>query len=317
MKKLLPLYVFVVTALVACNSSEPSQQIVGKIEKEETAIVAKVGGRLQKILVAEGDYVRQGDTLAILDIPELSAKKQQASGALTSAAAQYDMSKNGATANQLVQLKAKKQALQEQYNFAKKSAERLENLLRDSLIPVQQYDEVYAKMQGAHAQLVAVDAEINDVQNGVRMEQQQMALGQQQRAAGALHEVVIAEGEQYIIAPQDMMITTITLHQGELAIPGYTLFKGELPLSVSFRFSMPEKGIKNYVVQQKVRIEIRYNNQVINGKVKAIKPIGAYANLTNPYPDFDVQEVMYDVIIVPDDVEAAKEYINKSTVILL
>src|SRR5690606_24502074 len=91
--------------------------------------------------------------------------------------------------------------------------------------PQQQYDEVFAKYQGAQAQLIAVDAEIADVKNGVRLEQQTMALGQQDRALGALQEVAVAEKERYIIAPQDMKIDAVTLKLGELALPGYTLFK--------------------------------------------------------------------------------------------
>src|SRR5690554_8128678 len=106
------------------------------------------------------------------------------------------MAATGATQNQLKQLNAKKSALKEQYEFAKKSLSRMDALVKDSLIPQQQYDEVFAKYQGAQAQLLAVDAEIADVQNGVRVEQQMMALGQQDRASGALQEVSIAEKEQ-------------------------------------------------------------------------------------------------------------------------
>jgi len=316
MKKLLSGILLLSVTFTACQNKK-SPDIVGKIEKDELAVVAKVGGRIETILVKEGDVVHAGDTLAILDIPELSAKRQQAIGAVTSAEAQYKMTKKGATENQLTQLEAKRLALQEQYDFAQKSVNRLQSMLADSLIPVQQYDEVYAKFQGAKAQLIAVEAEISDVKNGVRIEQQQMALGQQERAIGALSEVSIAEGEQYIIAPQDMVITSITLHQGELAIPGYTLFKGELPLTTAFRFSLPESQIKNYTVNQVVEMKVVYTDTIVKGRIQLIKQTGAYANLTNPYPDFDIQEVMHDIIVIPEDVEAAKNLINKSTVILL
>ena len=51
-------------------------------------------------------------------------------------------------------------------------------MVQDSLIPQQTYDEAFAKYQGAKAQLAAVNAEIADVEHGVRIEQQMMALGQ-------------------------------------------------------------------------------------------------------------------------------------------
>lgn len=278
--------------------------------------MGKIAGRIDKILVQEGDFVKKGDTLAILDIPELEAKKAQAKGAVKSAAAQYDMSVQGATTNQLKQLNAKKAALTEQYQFAKKSLERLEIMVQDSLIPQQQYDEVYAKYQGAKAQIIAVDAEIADVNNGVRLEQQLMALGQQDRAMGALDEVAVAENEQYIIAPQDMKIETITLKLGELALPGYTLFKGSLNETTYFRFTVPESKVNQYAIGNEVFIDVVYKNVTIKGVIKNVKQIGAYANISTAYPDYDIQDPLYEVVVNPMDVNQAKELLAKSTVLL-
>lgn len=316
MKKSLIAFVLALSVASCSKKSNDNIPIQGKVERDELAIVGKIAGRIDKILVQEGDFVKKGDTLAILDIPELVAKKAQAKGAVKSAAAQYDMSVQGASANQLKQLNAKKAALTEQYQFAKKSLERLEIMVQDSLIPQQQYDEVYAKYQGAKAQIIAVDAEIADVNNGVRLEQQLMALGQQDRAMGALDEVAVAENEQYIIAPQDMKIETITLKLGELALPGYTLFKGSLNETTYFRFTVPESKVNQYEIGNEVFIDVVYKNVTIKGVIKNVKQIGAYANISTAYPDYDIQDPLYEVVVNPMDVNQAKELLAKSTVLL-
>lgn len=316
MKKSLIAFVLALSVVSCSKKSNDNVSIQGKVERDELAIVGKIAGRIDKILVQEGDFVKKGDTLAILDIPELAAKKVQAKGAVKSAAAQYDMSVQGASANQLKQLNAKKVALTEQYQFAKKSLERLEIMVQDSLIPQQQYDEVYAKYQGAKAQIIAVDAEIADVNNGVRLEQQLMALGQQDRAMGALDEVAVAENEQYIIAPQDMKIETITLKLGELALPGYTLFKGSLNETTYFRFTVPESKVNQYAIGNEVFIDVVYKNVTIKGVIKNVKQIGAYANIATAYPDYDIQDPLYEVVVKPMDVNQAKELLAKSTVLL-
>src|SRR5690606_36355083 len=95
--------------LIACGTNA-DKDLQGKVEREELAVVGKLAGRIETILVKEGDFVRKGDTLAILDIPEVSAKKAQAEGAVKSAQAQYQMATKGATQNQLKQLHAKKSA---------------------------------------------------------------------------------------------------------------------------------------------------------------------------------------------------------------
>ena len=135
----------------SCNQSKNKELLQGKVEKEQIAIVSKVPGKIIRLLVKEGDLVQKGDTLAILDIPEVDAKKSQAEGAVFSAKAQYNMAVKGATDNQIKQLEAKLMALREQYQFAQKSIKRLNNMLKDSLIPQQTYDETFAKYQGALA----------------------------------------------------------------------------------------------------------------------------------------------------------------------
>jgi len=76
------------------------------------------------------------------------------------------MAVKGATDNQIKQLEAKLMALKEQYQFAQKSIRRLNNMLKDSLIPQQTYDETFAKYQGALAQYNAVQAELDDAKKG-------------------------------------------------------------------------------------------------------------------------------------------------------
>ena len=313
MKKLL-VFIGICTMASCSNKSEVAKSIQGKIERDEIAVVGKLAGRIDKILVNEGDFVKKGDTLAILDIPEVDAKKAQAQGAVKSAEAQYEMSVHGATSNQLKQLNAKKAALNEQYQFAKKSLNRLEAMVKDSLVPQQQYDEVFAKYQGAQAQLIAVDAEIADVKNGVRLEQQTMALGQQDRALGALQEVAVAEKERYIIAPQDMKIDVVTLKLGELALPGYTLFKGSLPETTYFRFTVPESSISAYEIGTTVSVHVPYKKVDIAGIIQNVKQIGAYANIATAYPDYDIQDPLYEVTVRPTQLQDAKDLLAKSTV---
>jgi len=316
MRKLVIVFVSALLLAGCNNQSDVAKLIQGKVEREEIAVVGKIAGRINEILVHQGDLVKRGDTLAILDIPELAAKKAQASGAVKSAQAQYDMSVRGATENQLKQLNAKRSALNEQYKFAQKSLKRLEGMLSDSLIPQQQYDDVFAKYQGAQAQLIAVDAEIADVKNGVRSEQQTMALGQQNRALGALDEVQVAENERFILAPQDMQIESITLKLGELALPGYTLFKGTLQQTTYFRFTIPESQLKNYEKGKAVTVKVPYNDMEVNATIQHVKQIGAYANIASAYPDYDMQDPLYELIIQPKDAHQADSLLSKSTVTL-
>ena len=102
-----------VLLLTNCNSSDKTNQkddqfiFQGKIERDPISVVTKIPGKIEQILINEGDEVKQGQTLFILQLPEVDAKKSQAEGAVNSAEAQYKMAQKGASDNQLKQLRAK------------------------------------------------------------------------------------------------------------------------------------------------------------------------------------------------------------------
>lgn len=313
MKNLIGLFFTII--LLGCNGKRDKDLIQGKIERDQIAVVSKIPGRILQINVKEGDFVTKGDTLAILDIPEVSAKKDQAFGAVTSAEAQYNMAVKGATNNQIKQLNAKRDALKEQFEFAQKSLQRIENMLKDSLVPQQTYDETFAKYQGAKSQLIAVEAEIADAAKGARIEQQTMASGQVDRALGALKEVETAENERYIIAPQDMSIETITLKQGELALPGYTLFNGYLNNSVYFRFTLPEGELQKVYKGKNMELTVYYNNETVSGTISQIKQLSTYANIATAYPDYELQESLFEIKIVPDNIDSVRNLHTKATIL--
>jgi HlyD family secretion protein len=315
MKRIITLLA-IASLFIGCEKNINKGQIQGKIENEQIAVVSKIPGKIIKIFVKEGDLVKKGDTLAILDIPEVNAKINQAEGAVTSAKAQYNMAVKGATDNQIKQLEAKKQGLKEQYQFAQKSIKRLDNMLKDSLVSQQTYDEAFAKYEGAQAQYNAVVAELDDAKKGGRIEQQNMALGQQDRAFGALQEVETADKERYVIAPQDMSIETITLNLGELALPGYTLFNGYISNSTYFRFTVPESQLDKIKKGHEMTVHVVYNKKDIKGKVSTIKQLGAYGNIATAYPDFEMQESLFEIKITPSKNQETKDLITKATVTL-
>lgn len=300
---------------VSCQS-DVERPIEGKVKRQIISFTPKVTGRILKIYVSEGDLVHKGDTLAMLDVPEVDAKLAQVSGVVKAATAQSNMANNGATENQRKQLKAKYAAMNEQYQFAQKSYTRAKAMFDDGLMAPQAYDEVFAKYQAAKAQLDAVTAELNEVEKGVRYETKEAASGQKQQALGALQEVEIAYSEKYIIATNTMQIETISLNEGELATAGYALFNGYIPTSTYFRITISEKRIGNYKVGQELTVRVPYNNQTYKGKVKFIKQLNRYADITAAYPDYQMEEAIYEIKIVPDDNAKTEELLVNATVIL-
>jgi HlyD family secretion protein len=71
------------------NPRVPGNIVVlsGRIEGDDSAVAPKTTGRVLEIRVREGDTVKAGDTIAILDDEQLTAREDQAKSALTGAEA--------------------------------------------------------------------------------------------------------------------------------------------------------------------------------------------------------------------------------------
>ena len=79
--------VLVIIGSLYAFDNEPDT-IQGQADVTEYRVSSKVPGRILKYMVKEGEYVHTGDTLAILEAPEVNAKLTQAQAAEAAAAAQ-------------------------------------------------------------------------------------------------------------------------------------------------------------------------------------------------------------------------------------
>ncbi|MCT4646259.1 MAG: biotin/lipoyl-binding protein [Carboxylicivirga sp.] len=287
-------------ALLAVGCQKKSVNgLQGKVKRDALMIVSKYPGRIINIKVSEGEKVNMGDTLMVLDMPEVEAKLRQAEGAVSAAKAQYQMALRGATNEQLGQISAKLDAVSEQLQFAEKSYNRVNNMFKDSMVSVQKHDEVYMKYQAAKAQYNGVKAKYDEVKKGVRDEKVQMALGTYERAQGALNEAQVAYGERFVLAPQNMSIETIALHEGELVLPGYGIAIGYQLNKAWFRFTVAESQVAQFKVGQELTVSSPFTQHNFRARIVSMKQLTRYANITSAFPEYKLSESIYELKLQP------------------
>lgn len=307
---------FSLLTLNSCSNQEEITPFRGKVKFETIAVSSKLAGRVAKLYVEEGDQVKKGDTLAFLDIPEINAKMIQADGAVKAAKGQLSMAYNGATTEQLIQIDGKLEAAKAQLEFARESYKRLDNMYKDSLVTLQQLDEVKMKLNMAKAQVAALEAKRFEAKNGARAEQIEQAKGQLDRARGAKEEVLSASNEIYLLAPADMSIETISLEEGELLTPGYTLFNGYKKTSVYFRFTINESNIYDFKEGEELLMTNPYTQEEIKGTLKSIKQLAQYADITSTAPLYDLSESVYELKVVPSEDVSGQTFYTNATILL-
>ena len=87
--------VIAIVAAIGYFTFDMEEEIIqGEVEVSEHRVSSKVSGRILELRVQEGDFVHKGDTLAIIDAPEVRAKKVQViDSQMKAAQSQYDMAR--------------------------------------------------------------------------------------------------------------------------------------------------------------------------------------------------------------------------------
>ncbi|MTC60989.1 HlyD family efflux transporter periplasmic adaptor subunit [Providencia rustigianii] len=165
-------YIILVLVIVAggfyywsMNSSDlPSgfAQSNGRIEATEIDIATKTAGRIDTILVKEGDFVQQGQELARMDTRALQEQLHEVQAQLRQAISAVVTAESG-----LVQRKSEKLAAQAvvrqreaELDAAQKRLNRSRVLVKTNAVSQQQVDDDTAQMQGAKAALEASKAQV-------------------------------------------------------------------------------------------------------------------------------------------------------------
>ena len=176
--------------------------IQGQAEVTEYRVSSKVPGRILEFRVKEGQSVNAGDTLAILEAPDVVAKMEQARAAEAAAQAQNAKAIKGAREEQIQAAYEMWQKAQAGVTIAEKSYQRIKNLYEQGVMPAQKLDEVTAQRDASIATEKAAKAQYTMAKNGAEREDKMAAEALVNRAKGA-----VAEVESYIAELNDMWVT--------------------------------------------------------------------------------------------------------------
>ena len=249
----------------------------GQLEVSEYRVSSKVPGRILEIRVKEGDYVKVGDTLAILDAPEVRAKMEQARSAENAAAALELKAQNGARKEQIQGAFSVLQQAKAGYEIAEKSYNRIQRLFDEGVVSAQKRDEVYANYKAMEAQMKAAQSQYDMAVNGARMEDKMAAAAQVGRAKGAVNEVNSYIHETVQIAQMEGEVADIYPKVGELVGTGSPIMSIAVMDDMWGTFNVREDQLNGMQVGTEFTVFVPAFNKSIKMKVYYLKDQGSYA----------------------------------------
>ena len=292
--------VIAVIGLIGYFILTPDDVIIqGEVEATEVRLSGKLPGRVLELRAREGMKVKKGDTLILIDSPEISAKIMQAEAAESAAKAVSLKAQNGTRQETITAAAEQYEMAQTAADFAKKSYERTKNLYEKGVIAAQKFDEVETQYKAAQAQARAAKSQYEMALNGAQKEDKLAAYAQVQRAKGALEEATSYLSETKLVAPRSGESAEGFPKEGELVGSGSPLMNIVDLNDIWVTFNVRENFLSKIKVGQQLKAKVpALGDKEITLKVTYIKALGSYATwkatkLTDEYDTktFEVRAV--------------------------
>ncbi len=270
--------VIIIVALIGFLALDRQPDTIqGQVEVSEYRVSSKVPGRILELRVKEGDYVKVGDTLAILDAPEVRAKMEQAQSAESAAAALELKAQNGAREEQVRGAFNVLQQAKAGLEIAEKSYNRVQRLYDEGVMSAQKRDEAYANYKAMEAQMKAAQSQYDMAVNGARVEDKMAAAAQVGRARGAVREVNSYIHETVQVAQMEGEVSDIYPKVGELVGTGSPIMSIAVMDDMWGTFNVREDQLNGMKVGSEFSAFVPAFNKEVKMKVYYLKDQGSYA----------------------------------------
>ena len=267
-----------IVALIGFLTIGNEEEVIqGQVEVTEYRVSSKVPGRILELCVKEGDYVKKGDTLAIIDAPEVRAKMQQAQRAEDAATAMDLMARNGARREQIATAFQMLQQAKAGAEIAEKSYKRVQRLYDEGVMSEQKRDEAFAQYKAMEAQVKAAQSQYTMAVNGARQEEKMAAQAQVNRAKGAVQEVNSYIYETIQTAQKEGEVSEIFPKLGELVGTGSPIMNISVLDEMWGTFNIREDQLNGIKTGDVLKVYLPAFNKEIEMAVYAIKDQGSYA----------------------------------------
>ena len=291
-------------------SSRPKPLVAsGTVEARDIRVGSKVGGRIEQVLVREGDQVTAGQVLVTFDDKELQASLEQskaaaeksrkgfrpeeieeARAAADQAKADYEQKQNGYRKEDIAAAQADMDRANAEEQRTNLDFQRYDALAKKDLVSRQQRDTAEAAWKVAIAQRNNAREKLESLQRGYRTEEVTSAAARYHQAAatyekflhGNRHEdVELAQAveqldearfrERQVVSPTAATVEVLDVRPGDLIAPNTPVATLLESDQIYLRIYIPETQIGHVRLGQNAEVRVdSFGGAVFNGVVEQI-----------------------------------------------
>ena len=279
----------------------------GTLEARNISVGSKVGGRVTKVLVREGDRVEPNQLLITFDDAELAAQLTQARGRLEQAkaallklehgsrpeeiaqaraAAATDEHAPGYRLQEVAQLEADLQRAKADMLNAQQTYQRTSSLADQGILPSQARDDAQARLDAAKAQVLSLEnsvtaararlreaqAQKDLVERGPRREDIEAARADVVRAQGEMAQAEARWAEREVRSPAAAVVEVLDLRPGDLVAANAPVAKLLEANQLYAMVYVPQNDVGRVRVGQQAEVRVdAFGKRAFNATVEQIR----------------------------------------------
>lgn len=199
--------------------SDDVLRLPGVVEIQEIRLGSKLGGRVARVVVNEGDLVEPDQELVVIEMPEMAAQREQWQARLRAAQADLLKARNGPRPEELRQAESDLDAADADLRLARQEFARVERLYRSSDSARAEYDTARATRSRTQGHYGTAKARLELLRAGTRVEEITAAEANVGEIRGKLDEIEANLREAVVRAPDRAVVDVMAVRKGDLVQP--------------------------------------------------------------------------------------------------
>ena len=282
-------------ALGFWSGTDGPLKLYGNVEIREVQLGFRVGGRIARLLVDEGDMVKAGQVLAELDTRPIEARLAGAAARVEAASASAARDVNGSRPQELASARAAVAAAE-----ARRQHERRRALLDKGFISRADVQTAEAEVDAATAALAAARSALSLAQEGVRAEDRMASAASRNVAEAERRAVQTDLADAVLVAAEPGQVLTRAREAGAIVQPGQTVLTLALTQPVRVRAYVVQPDLPRIRPGMAVEVTVDGSDKRWPAKVGFIAPVAEFTPKTVQTEQLRT-DLVYRVRLTVDD----------------
>jgi len=236
------------------NPDADAVLLYGNVDIREVQLAFYATGRIERLLVDEGDTVKEGQLIAELDPSRYQHAVDRLEGESAAQRELLQRLETGSRPQEKEEARAAVMASEARLSLARITLKRMRELSKTKFVPRQKLDEALSSFKAAEAELDAAKEKLSLVLEGPRREDIRRARGQLAalKAALALAREQLQDTKLY--SPAAGIIQNRILEPGAMAFPSAPVFSLALTEPLWVRAYIPEPDLGR--IKEGMKVEV-------------------------------------------------------------